>query len=95
MTEANNQEATEQVTKKQVRDLPAETLNDEALLDAARARAHFLAGGSEVTLWRWKQRFEDFPPAVRIAGRKYYRVGDLRQFAAARAVENAKPRAKG
>lgn len=63
------------------------TLPDDALITAAKAREHELGGISDTTEWRWADQFSDFPRPVRINGRKFYRVRDLRAFIARREAD--------
>jgi predicted DNA-binding transcriptional regulator AlpA len=55
------------------------------LITAKEARQ--LCGGiSEMTEWRWRQQFPDFPKPRNINGRKYYRLGELQNWLDAREV---------
>lgn len=58
----------------------------DSLETAAQFRAA-LGGVSEMTLWRWRQKFPDFPKAIVISGRKYFRPSDRVAFVEARAGE--------
>jgi hypothetical protein len=59
---------------------PSIPLDDDALVTAPEARSRWFGGISEATEWRWSKQLEGFPKPVRIHRRKYYRVGDLREF---------------
>lgn len=61
-------------------------VDDEALIAAPVARRQLLGGISESTEWRWERQLPDFPKPIRINRRKYYRLGDLREFSRSRAV---------
>jgi hypothetical protein len=63
---------------------PASALDDDALIAAPDARSEWWGGISEATEWRWTQQLEGFPKVIRIHRRKYYRVGDLREFSRTR-----------
>ena len=58
----------------------------ETLETAAQLRAA-LGNVSEMTIWRWRQKFPDFPKVTVICGRNYYSPSDRRAFVAARAAE--------
>ena len=58
----------------------------DTLETSAQFRAA-LGGISEMTEWRWRQKFPDFPVAIVICGRKFYRPSDRKAFVAARAAE--------
>lgn len=59
------------------------------LVPAPVARAVYLGGISEVTEWRWRRDLPDFPKAVRIARRNFYKTDELEQFIAAHQVDPA------
>lgn len=56
------------------------SIPDEALIPAPKARRDWWGGIGETTEWRWSQQFDDFPTPVRINNRKFYRAGDIRRF---------------
>ena len=56
-------------------------------LETAAQFREQLGGISEMTEWRWRQKFSDFPVPVVICGRKYYRKSQRGAFVAARAAE--------
>ena len=58
----------------------------DSLETAAQFRAA-LGNVSEMTIWRWRQKFLDFPKVTVICGRNYYDPSDRRAFVAARAAE--------
>ncbi len=58
----------------------------DSLETAAQFRAA-LGGVSEMTIWRWRQKFPDFPEAIVICGRKYFRPVDRVAFVDARAAQ--------
>ncbi len=66
------------------------THETDSLETAAQFRAA-LGGISEMTEWRWRQKFPDFPVPVVICKRKFYRPSDRRAFVAARAAETDAP----
>lgn len=61
-------------------------MNKPSIVSAPVARLNYLGGISEPTEWRWSKSLADFPKAIRIRGRKYYRVADLEAFIASRQV---------
>ena len=65
---------------------PPTVLDDAALVAAPEARRAWFGNISEATEWRWSKNLHGFPKPLRIHGRKYYRVGDLREFSRTRAV---------
>ncbi len=62
------------------------THEKDSLETAAQFRAA-LGGVSEMTIWRWRQKFSDFPKVTVICGRNYYSPSDRRTFVAARAAD--------
>ena len=58
----------------------------ETLETAAQCRAA-LGGISEMTAWRWRQKFPDYPKAIQINGRNYSRPSERVEFVKARAAE--------
>ena len=60
--------------------------DDDDLVSAPEFRRS-LGNISAMTEWRWSRAIPGFPRAIRINGRKYYRVGDGRRFIASRAGE--------
>ena len=58
----------------------------DSLETAAQFRAA-LGGVSEMTIWRWRQKFPDFPEAIVICGRNYYRPAERVAFVEARAAQ--------
>jgi hypothetical protein len=57
------------------------SLDDDSLISSLDARRQMLGGISVSTEYRWELELEGFPKPIRIHGRKFYRVGDLREFA--------------
>ena len=58
----------------------------DSLETAAQFRAA-LGSVSEMTIWRWRQKFPDFPKVTVICGRNYYSPADRVAFVAARAAD--------
>ncbi len=58
----------------------------DPLETAAQFRAN-LGGVSEMTVWRWRRKFPDFPTPIVICGRNYYKKSQRVAFIAARAAE--------
>jgi len=70
-----------------MRDFEMDTTLDQSteLVNASDARQEELAGISEPTLWRWERDPKlNFPPAIRINGRKYWTRKVLRRWVAER-----------
>ncbi len=59
---------------------------DDPLETAAEFRRQ-MGGITQMTEWRWRQKFADFPVAIVICGRKYYRKSEREAFVEARAAE--------
>lgn len=55
------------------------------IISAPQARAEYFGGAAHSTLWRWQKTIPNFPPIIRIGGRKFYRVADIEAFIASRA----------
>ena len=62
------------------------SLDDDSLISSLDARRTMLGGISVSTEYRWEKELEGFPSPIRINGRKYYRVADLREFARSQAA---------
>ena len=54
------------------------------LVTATRAR-QMLGGIGRTTMFTWERDLPDFPKAIRIGGKKLFRVSDLEEFVAKRA----------
>jgi predicted DNA-binding transcriptional regulator AlpA len=64
-------------------------VDDDMWLTAAQAR-EFVGGVSAMCLWRWmRDPRVRFPQPVKLVGRNYWRLGDLRHWQAERAAETA------
>ena len=62
---------------------PQPTLDDDSLLTSAQTRAR-CGGVSTMCVWRWmRDERVQVPGPVKINGRNYWRLGDLRQWQAA------------
>jgi predicted DNA-binding transcriptional regulator AlpA len=65
-------------------------LDDDAWLTSAQTRAH-TANVSTMCLWRWmRDERVKFPSPVKINGRNYWRLGDLRRWQAEQAAKGAR-----
>jgi predicted DNA-binding transcriptional regulator AlpA len=65
-------------------------LDDDALLTSAQTRAR-TGNVSNMCLWRWmRDERVKFPAPVKINGRNYWRLGDLRNWQAEQAVKGAR-----
>lgn len=62
------------------------TMQPCTIIPAAQARREYLGDVAPSTLWRWEREIADFPKAIRIGERKFYRVADLELFLASRQV---------
>lgn len=54
---------------------------------ATAAACALLGGVSEMTVRRWRKKFQDFPRPIVINGQNYYRRADLHDFMARRAAD--------
>jgi predicted DNA-binding transcriptional regulator AlpA len=68
----------DQTYRSQNMHLPTE--DDSVLLPSAKVKMRF-GGISDMTLWRWERNEKlGFPQPVRINRRRYYRLGDIKEF---------------
>lgn len=68
---------------------PQPVLDDDVLLTSNQTRAR-CGSVSTMCIWRWmKDERVQFPRPVKINGRNYWRLGDLRQWQAAQTAKRA------
>lgn len=61
--------------------------DDDTLLTSTQVRSR-IGGVSNMCIWRWmRDPRVEFPSPIKINQRNYWRLGDLRQWQAARAVK--------
>jgi len=60
----------------------------DRLVNASEAR-RILGNITDMTLWRWRQRYDEFPPAVIIGNRKYFHASEIEAWIKTRRDEGA------
>lgn len=55
-------------------------MNTQELQLIPQPRAQELLGVSAMTLWRWQKAIPDFPNALLIRGRKYFKEAEIAQW---------------
>ena len=59
-------------------------MNTQDLQLLTQPRTQEVLGVSPMTFWRWQKEIQDFPTAILIRGRKYFREAEIAQWIASK-----------